>query len=180
MDAYRLSRTSLVFGSADTVVDLGSILLGPISLTGQANIHRRRLRGQQGLSADGISSSLGLRCRVRAGDEQRKLDTLRQGVLMLARHDAGYCYAFPAVVTNLALDTATSGAVVATLTFAQGAVGLPVAAALIGPGNAPAPVAPNVGYIYQPGASVTPLAGAAVVPANGFAVVGPPFVAEGG
>ena len=175
---YRLTQCGIYIGDATSRADLLGSLDSSFSLSGQTAVDRRRIGSPAGtgMTADATSCGLAASMPLRYTAEAKKLLANRTGFFFLARHDAEYAYAFPAIITAVPVQSPSTGAVLITAAIVQATVGAAVMGDLkndesvtVGSGEQ--------GYKVD-GNGITRHTADFTVGADEYGVVGEPTVAE--
>ena len=178
--SYRTAQCELYVGTSSVKADLIGSLDGALTVTGAVEIDRRRViaaGGTIGVTADGINCGLTIAANLRYTAESKKLLTLVDGVLILARKDASYAYGLPVVVTAVPITSAAGAIVSIAATFAQSADGNAVSGALRTENTAIN--TGQEGYATTSSGVVRRTSGTLAVASGQYGVIGAPILAEG-
>ena len=119
MAANRASNCRLFWGAAGFQVELTSLVDQGFGVQGSGAVLRRRVLGQRGLTADGVSSGHSVRVALRAGDAADRVSQSRRGFFVLYRSDAVDCFVLPAILTGISTVSPAAGVVTRVANFVQ-------------------------------------------------------------
>lgn len=178
--SYLTSMISLYFGASTGVAgDLMEHLRDSLSIPGNVSTHRERVlaSGIPGMTADAVSMGLSVSGSFRQDEDIEDVIDLETGFLFVHRKDAGFAYAFPAILEAFPTTSPAGGVVSVSLTFRQGTGGNLIAGAPVTSGSLTLST-DQEGYIVNTASGVSKrVTATTALASNEIGVAGDPFIA---
>ena len=176
--SYAASEFRIYYGNGSVLHDLTNSVQS-LQIAGVGQVSRSRRLGTAGVTADGVTAGLSGRFSGFYDDVTKAALALRRGILFIGREDAGYGWAFSALLTASPVRFPSQAAVGVNLQFTQSDASEAVVGVYDNAG-AYTIASGNIGYLANTRAgTIARVTASGTLPAGAAVIHGPRLVAEG-